>query len=66
MMTRGSRANSSAWRPADVADPLERAAIGDDEQVVRAACGPDPSGNRSTPGDEVVERRDRVGADGVG
>ncbi len=34
MTTRGSRPNSSAWRTPHVADPLERAAVGDDQQVV--------------------------------
>ena len=48
MMTRGSRSNSVGVPDADLADPLERAAIGDDEQVVRRVAvrvGPE----RSTP-----------------
>ena len=46
---------------ADLADPLERAAVGDDEQVVRRGrvrVGPEAL----DAGDEVVQRRDRVRA----
>ena len=48
---------------ADRADPLERAAVGDDHEVVggrRVRVGPEPV----DAGEEVVERRERVRADG--
>ena len=53
-----------AWRAPTSPDPLERPAVGDDEQVVgrgRVRVGPEPL----DAGQEVVERRRRVGADGV-
>ena len=62
MTTRGSRSNSSGWRSADRPDPIERAAVGHDEQVVVEAgirVGPGPR----DAGQEVVERRHRIGED---
>ena len=50
---------------ADVPDPLERAAVGDHDQVVRRGgvrIGPEPLDAV----EEVVQRRDRVGADRIG
>ena len=51
--------------PADVADAVQRAAVGDHEQVVgglRVRVGPEALHAPQ----EVVQGRDRVGADGVG
>ena len=49
---------------ADRADPIERAAVGDDEQVVVGA-GSGSVRTRPTPGQEVVQRRNRIREDGV-
>ena len=65
MTTRGSRSNSSRWRSRTSPTRSSVAAIGDDEQVVRrvgVGIGPEPLDAR----EEVVQRRDRVGADRVG
>ncbi len=65
MTTRGNRSNSSACRRGHLADAIERPAIGHDEEVVaggRIGIGPEPL----DPGDEVVERRDRIGAHRIG
>ena len=45
MTTRGSRSKSSGVAAADIADPVERAAIGHDEQVVRRASDPGRCGS---------------------
>ena len=60
--TRGSRANSSRVALGDRADPLEGAAVADDEQVV-VDVGSGSVRNRVDAGQEVVERRHRIGAD---
>ena len=63
MTTRGRRSNSSAWRVGDGADPIEAPAVRDDEQVVVGVRLRVGSGAIDV-GQEVVERRQRIGEDG--